>query len=35
MNLSRFPQEEKSLLLAYEESKSIVEYIEPLAKVIK
>jgi hypothetical protein len=27
MNLSRFPQEEKSLLLAYEESKSIVEYI--------
>ena len=26
-NLSRFPQEEKSLLLAYEESKSIVEYI--------
>jgi hypothetical protein len=27
MNLSRFPQEEKPLLLAYEESKSIVEYI--------
>lgn len=26
-NLMRFPQDEKSLLLAYEESKSIVEYI--------